>query len=164
MALIDVLRYRSGVFGTMFQIVRESGPASLFRGITPSLCGIVPYVGIDFAVYDTLRELIPKRPHSDEPTIEGKLMAGAAAGTCGQTVAYPLDTVRRLLQVQDVKVKRDGVRYSGMVDCFVRVVQRDGIRGLYRGLLANYLKVIPSVAISFTVFEMVEAELGRLFP
>lgn len=92
-------RYRSGILGTLVEVVREGGPRALYRGLGPSLAGIMPYVGIDFAVYDTLRPLLPKRSGSDEPAVAGKLAAGAVAGACGQTVAYPLDTVRRILQV-----------------------------------------------------------------
>ena len=124
----------------------------------------MPYVGIDFAVYDTIRPLLPKKQlGSEEPSVVGKLMAGAFAGACGQTIAYPLDTVRRILQVQNVKVKRDGIKYSGMVDCIVRVVRRHGVRALYHGLFANYLKVIPSVAISFTLFESIQGQLKQSY-
>ena len=152
-----------GILGTMADVVKTSGVRGLFIGLVPSLCGIMPYVGIDFCVYDTLRPMLPKKPNSEEPMVAFKLLAGAFAGACGQTVAYPLDTVRRILQVQQVKVKRDGVKYAGMIDCFVGVVKRDGFLALYHGLFANYLKVIPSVAISFTVFESVQKQLKESF-
>ena len=61
---------------------------------------------------------------------------------------------RRQLQVQDVKVKYPDVpKYRGMVDCFRGIVRRDGVRGLYRGLWPNYLKVAPSISIQFVMFE-----------
>jgi solute carrier family 25 phosphate transporter 23/24/25/41 len=152
-----------GIIGTMSEVVQTSGFKGLFRGLATSLAGIMPYVGIDFCVYDTLRPLLPKKQNSDEPLVVWKLLAGALAGACGQTIAYPLDTVRRILQVQHVKVKRDGVKYAGMVDCFLGVVKRDGFLALYHGLFANYLKVIPSVAISFTVFEYIQKQLKGSF-
>ena len=39
----------------------------------------------------------------------------------------------------------------------------DGFFSLYRGLFANYLKVIPAVSISFVVFEATKTELERTF-
>ena len=82
----------------------------------------------------------------------------------GRPAAYPLDTVRRILQVQDIKVKPGyGDTYDGMIDAIVKLTRRDGFFSLYRGLFANYLKVIPAVPISFVVFEATKTELERTF-
>mmetsp|Transcript_69620 Transcript_69620/g.115658 ORF Transcript_69620/g.115658 Transcript_69620/m.115658 type:complete len:314 (-) Transcript_69620:234-1175(-) len=156
-------QYSSGTWAALGQVVRAEGPLALWRGITPSIVGAAPYVGIDFAVYDTLRPLVPRKPGSDEPSVGGKLIAGAVAGSLGQTAAYPLDTVRRILQVQDVKVKHAGVRYTGMIDCVVGIIRRDGIGALYAGLTANYLKVVPAVSISFVVYEACKDALVNSF-
>ena len=90
------------------------------------------------------------------------------AGACAQTVAYPLDTVRRILQVQDtvhaVQTAPPTERYTGMLDCLVRLVRRDGVLALYSGLWANYLKVVPSVGIAFVVYEQVKGSLQGAFP
>jgi solute carrier family 25 phosphate transporter 23/24/25/41 len=141
------------------------------------VCAVqVPYVGIDFAVYDTLKHsaLMPRHPAKSgsdaqlgEPTVAGKLAAGAVAGAAGQTAAYPLDTVRRILQVQDLKVTQHGGggdKYAGMLDCLVRLTRRDGIGALYKGLFANYLKVVPSVSMAFVVFETTKQQLHDAFP
>ena len=162
-------RYSGGVWSAMYTVVRTEGPLALYRGIVPSLVGIMPYVGIDFAVYDVLRDMLPRRaPGSDEPTVLGKLAAGGVAGACAQTVAYPLDTVRRILQVQDtvhaVQTAPRSEAYTGMLDCLVRLVRRDGVLALYSGLGANYLKVVPSVGVSFVVFEATKQWFKEVFP
>ena len=51
-------------------------------------------VGVDFMVYGTLRELLPVDSSTGQPATVPKLVAGAIAGAVGQTVAYPLDTIR----------------------------------------------------------------------
>ncbi len=38
-------------------IVMLEGPRALYRGLIPSLLGMVPYAGIDLATYDTLKSL-----------------------------------------------------------------------------------------------------------
>ena len=65
--------------------------------------------------------------------------------------------------MQDVKVKHGGVRYAGMVDAIGGVVRRDGVRALYAGLGVNVLKVVPSVSISFVVFEAARDRLAATF-
>ncbi len=161
--------YSGGMWAAMAQVARTEGVFSLYRGLLPSICGIVPYVGIDFAVYDTLKSspVMPRRADTNEPTVPAKLVAGGIAGAAGQTAAYPLDTVRRILQVQDQKgaYTSGGVeKYDGMLDALVRLARRDGIGALYRGLGANYLKVVPSVSVAFVVFEATKKALEERFP
>jgi solute carrier family 25 phosphate transporter 23/24/25/41 len=103
-------------------------------------------------IYEELKQVFPHDANGS-PTVLSKLFAGAIAGVCGQTVVFPLDTVRRTLQVQHFKVKEGGILYNGMVDCFVGIAKRDGIRGFFRGLWPNLLKVGPSVSISFVTYE-----------
>jgi solute carrier family 25 phosphate transporter 23/24/25/41 len=38
--------------------------------------------------------------------------------------------------------------------------QADGIRGLYRGIVPNFMKVIPAVSISYVVYEKLRTALG----
>ncbi|KAJ1620034.1 mitochondrial carrier domain-containing protein [Pavlovales sp. CCMP2436] len=151
---VDMHGRYSGIFTGMWAVARAEGVGALYRGLFPSLVGIMPYVGVDFMVYGTLREMLPVNPVTGEPDTVPKLIVGAVAGAAGQTVAYPLDTIRRQLQVQDVKVKYPDVpKYEGLVDCFRGIVRRDGVRGLYRGIWPNYLKVAPSISIQFVIFE-----------
>lgn len=58
-------------------------------------------MGLNFAVYETLKDWVQKaRPDpTADLSVVTKLACGAAAGTVGQTVAYPLDVVRRRMQM-----------------------------------------------------------------
>jgi solute carrier family 25 (mitochondrial phosphate transporter), member 23/24/25/41 len=50
-----------------------------------------------------------------------------------------------------------GRKYTGMVDCFRKAYQSGGFWGLYRGIGPNMLKAIPSISISYAVFETTSA-------
>ncbi len=88
----------------------------------------------------------------------------------GQTVAYPLDVVRRRLQVTGWNANAvagpGGVAvpmppaYTGMVDCFVQTVRHEGFPALFKGLWPNYLKVVPSIAIAFVTYEQLKQAFG----
>lgn len=67
-------------------------------------CVQIPYVGLNFSVYESLKDwLVQTKPlgiaQDSELTVTTKLACGAAAGTIGQTVAYPLDVIRRRMQM-----------------------------------------------------------------
>lgn len=53
-----------------------------------------------------------------------------------------------------------GNQAPGMMDIFKEIVREEGPRGLYRGLLPNFLKVIPAVSIGYVVYEQVKLLLG----
>lgn len=40
------------------------------------------------------------------------------------------------------------------------IVIKDGFFGLYRGILPNFMKVIPAVSISYVVYEYMKIGLG----
>lgn len=113
-------------------------------------------MGLNFAVYESLKDWLIKTrrfgPVEDsELNITTRLACGAAAGTVGQTVAYPLDVIRRRMQMVGWKdassiVTGDGkskasLEYTGMVDAFRKTVRHEGFRALYKGLVPNSVKV-----------------------
>ena len=60
-------------------------------------------------------------------------------------VAYPLDTVRRQLQVQHMPGKPRAT-HAGMRDAFARIWRSEGLAGFYRGFLPNLVKAMPGGA------------------
>jgi pyridoxal/pyridoxine/pyridoxamine kinase len=75
---------------------------------------------------------------------------GTTASFTGQLIAYPLQLVRTRLQNSGV----GGLpHYTGMGHVFREVLARDGPKGLYRGIGANFAKGIPAVAIGYLAYE-----------
>lgn len=113
-------------------------------------------MGLNFAVYESLKDWLLKTNtfglvENNELGVTTRLACGAAAGTVGQTVAYPLDVVRRRMQMVGWKhaasvVTGDGrnkapLEYTGMVDAFRKTVRHEGFGALYKGLVPNSVKV-----------------------
>jgi hypothetical protein len=62
----------------------------------PTLIGILPYAGLKFYIYEDLKSRVPE---VYKRSVILKLSCGALAGLFGQTLTYPLDVVRRQMQV-----------------------------------------------------------------
>lgn len=83
-------------------IYAREGWKCFYRGYVPNLIGIIPYAGIDLAVYETLKNTyISKHGSSDQqPGVALLLACGTISTICGQVCSYPLALVRTRLQAQ----------------------------------------------------------------
>lgn len=139
-------------------ILRKEGVVAFYRGLTPSLIGMVPYAGLDLAAYETLKDFSRKYfLEGEAPGPLTQLACGTVSGAFGATAVYPLNVVRTRLQAQTV----DSLpQYSGMLDVFRQTYQLEGLRGFYRGLLPNLLKVAPAASITYITYEDMKLRLG----
>lgn len=174
---------RHSIRGVLSSTVQNEGLRGLYHGIGPSLYGILPYAGLKFFVYQHLKQaclssLISKKPYSSEgqksPPSEMKrlpvplmLVCGGIAGLIAQTATYPLDVVRRRMQVEGMlSPKPSGgttASLSGSNNIFklpsstpaalVMIARRQGWQMLFNGLSINYMKVVPSTAIGFSLYD-----------
>lgn len=69
--------------------VTEGGVAALYRGILPTVTGVAPYVGLNFMIYESVRQYFTPEGQAN-PSAVGKLGAGAISGAIAQTCTYPL--------------------------------------------------------------------------
>jgi solute carrier family 25 protein 42 len=150
------------LLGDMTRVVQKEGVRGLYGGITPTLLGIVPYAGISFATFETLKTRY-KESHKDgdgnrqncEPPAATRLLFGGLAGLFAQSVTYPLDIVRRRIQV----VGASG-GYVSPWQTLVTIANTEGFRrGLYKGVSMNWIKGPISVGVSFFVNDQVKAYL-----
>jgi len=151
----DKQRY-NGIANAFVVIVKNEGPLALWKGIGPTTMGVAPYVGLNFMCYETLKSLV-KVHLNPNPTTMQLLFCGGVAGTVAQTITYPLDVLRRKMQMQGFG---EHPVYGTTWNCIKTVYRKEKIYGLYRGLIPNYLKVVPSISISFVVYERVKTFLG----
>lgn len=79
-------------------------------------------------------------------------VAGCLGGCAGVVVGYPFDTVKVHLQTQDHR----NPLYKGTLDCFRKIIAKESIRGLYRGMSSPMAGVAAVNAIVFGVYGNVQ--------
>nr|XP_046231445.1 calcium-binding mitochondrial carrier protein SCaMC-2 isoform X1 [Scatophagus argus] len=149
----------SGILDCAKQILQREGVAAFYKGYIPNMLGIIPYAGIDLAVYETLKNSWLQRFATDsaDPGVFVLLACGTTSSTCGQLSSYPLALVRTRMQAQ---ATLQGGPQMNMTGLFRHIIRTEGVMGLYRGLAPNFMKVIPSVSISYVVYEYLKITLG----
>lgn len=160
LALRKTGQYKS-IADAAHKIYKTEGLRSFYRGYIPNLLGIIPYAGIDLAIYETLKKSYMEQ-YSDgrNPSVLAIIACGAFSSSCGQLASYPLALVRTRLQAQVIApgvVHNTPITMSGL---FRHIISKEGPIGLYRGITPNFMKVAPAVSISYVVYEKCRQMLG----
>lgn len=96
-----------GIWRMTVKVYREEGGIrALYKGCVPTSVGVAPYVAINFAAYEALRKRLANE--DGEISTIRKLSCGALAGSISQTLTYPLDVLRRRMQVAGMKDSKLG--------------------------------------------------------
>ena len=132
------------------KIIKKEGPKALYKGLGASNIGIIPYAGVDLAMYGTLKASWLKRNKDKKPQWYDLLLMGSLSSFTGQTCAYPLQLIRTRLQSSGMSGRPV---YNGMSDVVRDVFRAEGFSGFYRGIGANFAKGIPATAIWYVAYE-----------
>ncbi|KAI1911092.1 ADP/ATP carrier protein [Ophidiomyces ophidiicola] len=78
-------------------------------------------------------------------------MMGGVSAAVSKTAAAPIERIKLLIQNQDemLKTGRLDRKYNGIVDCFRRTAQSEGVVSLWRGNTANVIRYFPTQALNF---------------
>ncbi|KAJ9087299.1 coenzyme A transporter, variant 2 [Entomophthora muscae] len=133
-------------------VTRIGGLSNFYRGFIPTLMGVVPYGGVSFWCYSKITNYfqtqIPDIAMSDNQLKAwAELASGGLAGAVAQTVSYPLEVIRRRMQVGGRFGPRQSI-YTTITEIYVK----NGLRGYFAGLSIGYIKVTPMTAISFFTY------------
>ena len=132
-------------YSGMYDCFKKMGWREMYQGLGTSIIGFAPFNALSFTFFYYLKN------HLDIEKNTHKLVCGGLSGMSAVTITYPTDLVRRRLQLQgfDASVPE----YTGMVDCMKKIIRCDGVRGLYKGLGACYMKIFPTLAVQFWTIE-----------
>ncbi|XP_044070256.1 cAMP-dependent protein kinase type II-alpha regulatory subunit-like isoform X2 [Siniperca chuatsi] len=78
--------------------------------------------------------------------------AGGFGGVCLVFAGHPLDTIKVRLQTQPKPKPGESLLYAGTIDCFKKTLAKEGMKGLYKGMLAPIIGVTPMFAVCFFGF------------
>jgi solute carrier family 25 protein 43 len=134
-------------------IAKEEGFTAFYKGLSPSVMGVIPFAGCTFMSYEVLAKLWGRPRHELGPA--ENFINGCLAGAFAQTFSFPFDTIRKKMQAQSRAadaVKAD-VQFTGMFDCFRQTIKQNGVLGMWRGTTANLAKVAPYAGLMFLSFE-----------
>lgn len=149
------------ILSTFWKMWSQNGIFAFYRGLPMGVVGMFPYAAIDLGTFEYLKRFMTARkadrlgcPESE--AILGSFttaLMGGCSGAVGACSVYPLNVLRTRLQSQGTTLHPR--TYAGAIDVTVQTYRGEGVRGFYRGLTPNLLKVVPAVSIvSFLSFSL----------
>ncbi|KAL4892907.1 mitochondrial carrier domain-containing protein [Aspergillus ambiguus] len=152
------------------QTVRHEGVRGLYRGLSASYLGVTEST-LQWVMYEQMKMFLARREAAkradagyhygawdDVELWGGRICSAGVAKLIAAAATYPHEVVRtRLRQAPTVSIG-DGkveMKYTGLVQCFTLVWKEEGMAGLYGGLTPHLLRVVPSAAIMFGMYEVI---------
>ena len=142
------------------QLVRQEGVVGLYRGITPSLLGCIPYAGTQRLVYDELQSIYTRYTPDERPRPLASFISGFVSSCVGMTMSYPFVVVRTNMHAQGMPHvlgdQQQRFRYQGLTDTSLNILRNQGVAGFFRGLGANLVKAAPAAAVTFALYDHIK--------
>ena len=141
------------------RVLATEGARGLYAGVAPALL-LTSNGAVHMAVYEGLKRW-NLRARGSAGRVHEYFMMGGAAKVVATTVTYPLQVVRTRMQQSPERLTS---AYRRTLSTVRAVLAREGVRGLYKGLGPNLLRVAPASATTFAVYEGVLAALTSASP
>lgn len=138
----------SSVRHVAMDMYRKEGPRAFFRGLSASYWGISESA-IQIALYEETKSMI------DDPSPLNYFMAAGACKLVAAALTYPHEVVRTRMRDQRAPMGSKDLKYRTMIQSIRTIFQEEGTRGLYGGMSAHLMRVVPNAAIMFLVVELV---------
>eukprot|EP00602_Paraphysomonas_sp_CaronLab_P003291 CAMPEP_0185020532 /NCGR_PEP_ID=MMETSP1103-20130426/3135_1 /TAXON_ID=36769 /ORGANISM="Paraphysomonas bandaiensis, Strain Caron Lab Isolate" /LENGTH=225 /DNA_ID=CAMNT_0027551481 /DNA_START=391 /DNA_END=1068 /DNA_ORIENTATION=+ len=164
--IANVKQY-NGPVDAIKTIFKEEGVMGFYKGTVPALL-LTSHGAVQFAAYEWMKKIFQSYMNKWDAVVNTKehkqpayvsMVIGGTAKIVAATVTYPYQVVKsRLQQRSEITVSSTGSRvevpkYTGSVDCIRSILRNEGLRGFFKGLIPNCLKVAPNAALTFLVYE-----------
>ncbi len=147
----------------LFTVLKELGPAGLYRGVGVCLARDVAGGALFFACFAAAKHAFAgslATSPGDAAAVASaafavKLAAGAVAGVPTAVLTTPLDVVKTRLQAQS-EGEGAGPRYIDAWDCARRTVADEGWGALMSGAGARVARLSPQLGITLALYEVLD--------
>lgn len=137
-----------GFVDGLVRIMREEGVRGLYRGLGPSMV-LVSHGAVQFTMYEGLKRRLGGE--DGNVGVGQALVASTGSKLVASVGTYPMQVARTRMQERRV----DGGKYGRLDRALWWIARTEGVRGLYRGLGANIIRVTPQAAVTFVTYEQI---------
>ena len=151
----------TSIFKLVPIILQREGFYGIFRGLGTTLIQIAPLIGFNFMFYhqfnDFYKTYISRNP-DEQPPVLWALFNGCVAGVVSKVAVYPLDFIKKRLQLQgfhqDRKTFGRNQQCTTIKECIQMTLREEGILGFYKGMYPTLYKSGLTTAFYFSFYDI----------
>lgn len=174
------LGYHNNLLECARSIIKTEGIGSLYRSFGITLGMNIPFGCVIVASNESMKKILNP---SGEYNFTASMVAGSVAGGFASLVTTPLDVVKTRLQTQgisscyDVQASKpekavsmamanntlpfkSTLRYYSVTQTIRLIAKEEGVAAFMRGVVPRIMTQTPSVAISWTAYEMAKSMIS----
>ncbi|QEU60944.1 Tpc1 [Kluyveromyces lactis] len=153
--------HRTSVAEECRQMWLNEGVRGFFTGMSTAMTTVTLSTAIMFLTYETVN-IVCENHEKEFWSRPVSASSGIIAGFVSKTMVFPIDTLRRRMQVMNSKRT---VHFTEFPDVYheyrsksstaiiYKILRQEGVSALYRGLTMGLCKSVPTTAISLFVYE-----------
>ena len=140
--------------GVAKELYKADGITGFWRGLPPTLVGIIPARSVYFYSYDLTKNTL--KPKIGLGSLNAAI-SGIMAGFTSNTVTNPIWMVKTRMQLlSDTTVGQKA--YTSYSDAVKTIYKEEGLGGFYRGITASYWGCAEG-CVQFVLYEKLKAKL-----
>lgn len=132
-------------------VIRDLGFFGLYKGSKACFLRDIPFSAIYFPCYAHLKAYFTEEDGRIGPA--RMLFAGALAGMPAASLVTPADVIKTRLQVA---ARAGQTTYSGLVDCFWKILREEGPRAFWKGAGARVFRSSPQFGVTLVTYELLQ--------
>lgn len=148
----------SGTGDCLKKVLAARGPLGLFQGLPATILRNMIGVGAYFGVYEAIKLQVTNHGARKATSLE-VLAAGGMGGFFYWLLAYPLDVLKSVMQVDSIHPAQR--KHAGLVQCAKNIVAAEGYAGFMKGIAPCLARSIPANAVGFLLYEEVRGLLMK---
>ncbi|KAL0271229.1 UNVERIFIED_CONTAM: hypothetical protein PYX00_008393 [Menopon gallinae] len=135
---------------------KYEGVRGLYKGMSAPLTGVAPIFAFSFFGYSFGKDVVTWGENRKLTNTEF-FLAGAFSGIYTTFVMAPGERIKTLIQVQQGGGPQ---KYSGPIDVIKDLYKTGGIRSIFKGTLATFLRDVPGSGMYFMTYEILKERMA----
>ncbi|KAM3928171.1 electrogenic aspartate/glutamate antiporter SLC25A13, mitochondrial [Leptodactylus fuscus] len=132
-------------------VLRDLGFFGLYKGAKACFLRDIPFSAIYFPCYAHMKHSFAGEDGRVSPGY--LLLAGAIAGMPAASLVTPADVIKTRLQVA---ARAGQTTYTGVIDCFRKILREEGHRALWKGAGARVFRSSPQFGVTLVTYELLQ--------
>ena len=151
----------TGIHDCIFKTLRNEGVRSFWRGNFASVLRYFPQQALNFTFKDQIKGTFKMSKNaSNTEKFSKNILSGGCAGSLSLVFVQSIDYTRTRLAMDAAKNSNKRMRqFNGIIDCYVKTIKADGIRGLYRGFVISCTCIFVYRGLYFGLYDSLKPML-----